>query len=163
MLVLALGITAATVVALYAIRSWLERARLDAEAAADELDLKRDLDEARLEHDRALAEERRADELEREERARAQLERELTETRELKRGWLEQLEVEPIVVELKEGRTVAGYLVAVHADAIVLEHARYLGADIDGPMGGQVGIPRDRIAWVQRGIKVDGLEARAAA
>lgn len=79
---------------------------------------------------------------------------------ELERGWLERLEVEPILIELTDRRTIAGYLRAVHADALVLEHARYLGAELDGPieMGGEVAIPRDRIAWVQRGVPFDDLD-----
>lgn len=80
----------------------------------------------------------------------------------LERGWLERLEVEPVVVELTDKRTIAGYLAGAYTDAVVLRHSRYLGADADAPIGGDVAIPRERIAWLQRGVAVAGLERTLA-
>lgn len=75
------------------------------------------------------------------------------------RGWLEQLEVEPVLVELTDRRTIAGLLAGVYPDAIVLRNARHLGVAATTAMHGEVVIPRTQIDWIQTGIPLDDVAA----
>lgn len=80
------------------------------------------------------------------------------------RGWLERLEVEPVLVELDGKTTIAGLLASVDDTAIVLRQARVLGGTLAMPMAGDVVIPRARIRWIQTGVTIDdSATARLAA
>ena len=73
--------------------------------------------------------------------------------------WLEKLEAQPVLVELRGSRTVAGILTAVHHDTLVIAQARIIGGNLNVDAGGgELLIPRERIEWIQRGIVIDDLE-----
>lgn len=75
------------------------------------------------------------------------------------RRWLANVEVEPVVLELTDQRTIAGQLVETYPHAVRLRSARLLGDGRQGvvPFGGELVIPRDRIAWCQRGVPLDDV------
>lgn len=73
------------------------------------------------------------------------------------RGWLDELEVDAVIVTLTDGRTIAGYLAGAREDGILIRNARVLGVAATIAAAGEIVIPRDRIAWVQRGIRLDDV------
>lgn len=76
---------------------------------------------------------------------------------ETRPGLLEQLEAEPIVVNLVDDRAIAGFLAHARPDALLLRAARYVGDAGSYAAEGEIVIPLGRIAWVQRGIRIDDV------
>lgn len=70
--------------------------------------------------------------------------------------WLADLLVEPALVELQDGRTIAG-LATPHPNSLSLRSARLMTGDGWTALDGEIVVPRDRVAWVQRGILLDDV------
>lgn len=77
-------------------------------------------------------------------------------------GWLERLEAQQILVELTDRRTLAGVMTGVYSDCVVLEQAKVIG-EVVTLAGGQLIVPRKKIAWIQRGVDLDALEPKEEA
>jgi hypothetical protein len=65
-------------------------------------------------------------------------------------SWLERATTSTVVVHTADGRSLRGVLAGVYRDELVLAHASYL--TIEGPreLSGEVGVPREMVAFVQR-------------
>jgi small nuclear ribonucleoprotein (snRNP)-like protein len=68
-----------------------------------------------------------------------------------RRPYLSDLEAETVIVHTKDDRSIRGVMVAAHSDAIVLRQAAYLmDESTTVSADGEIGIPRENIAFYQR-------------
>lgn len=78
-------------------------------------------------------------------------------------GWLADVTLEPVLLELRDGRTIAG-LAQPAGGSVTLRAARLLTGDGWTSLDGEIVVPREQVAWAQRGISLDdtaALERRA--
>lgn len=63
-------------------------------------------------------------------------------------GWLRRQLSTQCVIHTLDGQSMAGFLEEVASDGVILRAAEYLGEQRT-QIGGEVWVPRARIAWVQ--------------
>ena len=77
--------------------------------------------------------------------------------------WLETITRESVILQLDDDRSIAGVIAGVHADVIVLSHARFEdGLDVV-PLKGEIAIPLARVQWAQRGATLNDVRSIAPA
>lgn len=64
---------------------------------------------------------------------------------------LRRLRARTVIVTTRQpdDRSIRGVLTGLHRDCLVLTHATYLAEATRAPMGGEVLIPREQVAYVQ--------------
>jgi len=68
-----------------------------------------------------------------------------------RRPYLKALEAETVVLHTRDGSSIRGVLLAVHADVYVLRHAAYLNPDGSTvAIDGEALVPVTRVGFIQR-------------
>lgn len=65
-------------------------------------------------------------------------------------SWLERSATSTVVVHTADGRSLRGVLAGVFRDEVVLVHAEYLTEEGPRPLAGEVAVPRENVAFLQR-------------
>lgn len=65
-------------------------------------------------------------------------------------SWLKRVEAGTVVVHTADGRSIRGVLTGVYRDELVLAHAAYLSVEGPRELSGEVAVPRENVAFVQR-------------
>lgn len=63
--------------------------------------------------------------------------------------WIDRLKRRRVVVHLKDGTSLRGWLVSAYRDALVLQNADALTGDTTTPIDGQTVVPRANLSWIQ--------------
>lgn len=68
-----------------------------------------------------------------------------------RRPYLKDFETETVVMHTRDGSSIRGVLLAVHADVYVLHHAAYLNGDGSTvAIDGEALVPITRVGFIQR-------------
>lgn len=65
------------------------------------------------------------------------------------KSWLKKVRADRVVVYTTDGQTLRGVLLATYRRELVLSHVELLTPSGPEPLVGDVGVPRERVSFVQ--------------
>lgn len=68
----------------------------------------------------------------------------------MRRRWLRRQFRRKVLVHTRDNQTLEGVLEADAPDGLVLRAARFLEGDGQVPLAGEIFVPRENVAWLQR-------------